>query len=199
MKNLLDEKSENPSDNVFVVHSENIKVVNIKSFLTDIPFGKEEYYNYDLREPKRKIVNPDKIKETRKTVVSTQDWTNIPYYPTTREKRENVAKYLKNMGRSIPEKLMEQIKQDKKDEINEDAYNQPQHKPEQHQPKYHPQHQRPHHYSRQHYSQHQQTQQQPPPPQPPHKYSPQYATYIGAKPRAQPSAKIRLGGAYKFH
>ena len=189
----IDEKSDNPSDNIFVVHNSNIQFINIKTFLTRIPFGAEEYYNYDLREPKRKIVNPDKIKETRKSVVTTQDWTNIPYYPTTREKRENVANYLKNMGRSIPEKLMEQIKQDKKDEINEDSYNQPQHVQQ-----HHPQHQRPQHYPRQHYSQHQQSQQHPPPP-PPHKYSPQYAAYIGAKPRAQPSAKIRLGGAYKFH
>ena len=185
----IDEKSDNPSDNIFVVHNSNIQFINIKTFLTRIPFGAEEYYNYDLREPKRKIVNPDKIKETRKSVVTTQDWTNIPYYPTTREKRENVANYLKNMGRSIPEKLMEQIKQDKKDEINEDSYNQ----------QHHPQVQRPQHYPRQHYSQHQQSQQHPLPPPPPHKYSPQYAAYIGAKPRAQPSAKIRLGGAYKFH
>jgi hypothetical protein len=35
-------------------------------------------------------------------------------------------------------------------------------------------------------------------PQPPHKYSPQYANYIGAPPRAiaSASAKIRLGGVY---
>jgi hypothetical protein len=185
----IDEKSDNPSDNIFVVHNSNIQFINIKTFLTRIPFGAEEYYNYDLREPKRKIVNPDKIKETRKSVVTTQDWTNIPYYPTTREKRENVANYLKNMGRSIPEKLMEQIKQDKKDEINEDSYNQPHSQHSQHS-----QHRYPSQYQKhsQHHPQH-------PPPPPPHKYSPQYAAYIGAKPRAQPSAKIRLGGAYKFH
>lgn len=179
----IDEKSDNPTDNIFVVHNSNIQFINIKTFLTRIPFGDEEYYNYDLREPKRKIVNPDKIKETRKTVVTTQDWTNIPYYPTTRQKRENVANYLKNMGRSIPEKLMEQIKQDKKDEINEDSYNHQQ-RPQQ---RYPSQYQK----QSQHHPQH--------PPPPPHKYSPQYAAYIGANPRAQPSAKIRLGGAYKFH
>jgi hypothetical protein len=39
---------------------------------------------------------------------------------------------------------------------------------------------------------------QPPPPvkQIPHKYSPQYASYVGAKPRAQSSARIGMGGAY---
>ena len=36
----------------------------------------------------------------------------------------------------------------------------------------------------------------PPPPPPPHRYSPQYAAYVGAKPRAQASARIGLGGAY---
>lgn len=188
----IDEKSDNPTDNIFVVHNSNIQFINIKTFLTRVPFGAEEYYNYDLREPKRKIMNPDKIKETRKTVVTTQDWSNIPYYPTTREKRENVANYLKIMGRSIPEKLMEQIKQDKKDEINEDSYNHPPQHSLQHSP--HSQHGYPSQYQKhsQHHPQH-------PPPPPPHKYSPQYAAYIGAKPRAQPSAKIRLGGAYKFH
>jgi hypothetical protein len=35
------------------------------------------------------------------------------------------------------------------------------------------------------------------PPQPLiNKYSPQYAAHIGAKPRAQASARIGLGGAY---
>ena len=36
----------------------------------------------------------------------------------------------------------------------------------------------------------------PHPPPPPHKYSPQYAAYVGARPRAQASARIGLGGAF---
>ena len=105
VKYTIDEKSENPNDNIFTVHNNKIMVVNVTTFLTHIPFGSEEYYNYDLREPKRKIVNPDKIKETRKTVVTTNDWSNIPHYPTTREKRENVVKYLISMGKPVPEDL----------------------------------------------------------------------------------------------
>jgi hypothetical protein len=38
--------------------------------------------------------------------------------------------------------------------------------------------------------QQQQMRQQPPP----HKYSPQYAAYVGAKPRAQASARVGMGG-----
>jgi hypothetical protein len=88
-----------------------------------VPFGSEEYYNYDIREPPRKIVHPDKIRETKKTVVNTTDWTNIPYYPTTREKRINVAKYLSSMGKQIPESLLKQLSEDSRKEIEEDAFN----------------------------------------------------------------------------
>lgn len=211
----IDNKSDNPTDNIFVVNNSNIHFINIKTFLTHIPFGSEEYYNYDLREPKRKIVNPDKIKETKKSVVTTQDWTNIPYYPTTRERRENVAKYLSNMGRAIPPELLNQIKEDKKNEIIEDTYNNFQttnstlNQPSQSsQPIItknilvkHPHHNHKiinHHINHNNYIYNSKNQQQNSNSStvPPNKYSPHYAAYIGSKPRAQTSANIRLGGAY---
>ena len=194
--------SDNPNDNIFVVHNHNIKFINIKTFLTHIPFGSEEYYSYDLREPKRKIVNPDKIRETNKTVVSTTDWSNIPYYPTTREKRENVAKYLIKMGRAVPSELLKQIKEDKNKEIQEDAFNKNIYRDEEDNisiqrpntsniPIYQnfsvPQNNN--HISKIPIHTNNWT-------KPPHKYSPQYASYINAKPRAQASARVRLGGVY---
>jgi len=194
LKYNIDSKSDNPNDNIFTVHNNRIFYINISTFLTHIPFGSEEYYNYDLREPKRKIINPDKIRETRKTVVSTSDWTNIPYYPTTREKRENVAKYLASMGKQIPDSLIRQIEDDKRKEIEQDAFNNfdresnttiendniyNYRQPSQPSQNYRgAQYQIPH------------------PPPPPNKYSPQYAAYIGAQPRAQASARIRLGGVF---
>lgn len=119
----IDDKSDNPNDNIFVVHNSRMFTINIKTFLTHIPFGSEEYYNYDLREPKRAIINPDKMKETKKNVVTTTDWTNIPHYPTSREKRESVAKYLVQMGRQVPPKLLNQIAQDSRNDAAEDVYN----------------------------------------------------------------------------
>lgn len=123
LKYTIDEKSENPNDNIFTVYNEKIKYINIQSFLTYTPFGTEEYYNYDLREPQRKIIHPDKIRETRKTVTTTQDWSNIPYYPTTREKRANVARYLLQMGKTIPPAFLKQLEEDKMNDIKEDAFN----------------------------------------------------------------------------
>jgi hypothetical protein len=168
----IDEKSENPNDNLFVTHNPRIMYINITTFLTYIPFGSEEYYTYDLREPKRKIIHPDKIRETNKSVVTTSDWSNIPYYPTNREKRENLAKYLISMGKQVPQSLIQQIAQDKQNEINEDAFNN------------NIQEQQP------------QKQQQYYRPPPPNKYSPQYANYIGLRPKAQVSARIGMGGAF---
>lgn len=209
LKYTIDDKSDNPNDNIFVVHNENIKTVNIHTFLTHIPFGAEEYYNYDLREPKRKIIHPDKIKETKKSVVTTTDWTNIPHYPTSREKRENVASYLTKMGRQIPPELIKQIQEDKIKEIEEDSFNkftnstngEPDESTELPPEnllgyyKYHQQQNiRPPMY--QNYIHNGHISQIPIHQQQPNKFSPQYASYIGAKPRAQASARVRLGGVF---
>ena len=210
LKYTIDEKSENPNDNIFTVHNNKIMFVNVTTFLTHIQFGSEEYYNYDLREPKRKIVNPDKIKETRKTVVTTNDWSNIPHYPTTREKRENVVKYLMSMGKPVPQDLLRQIASDKQNELQQDSFNNFNKSSEEEVPAppvpptqeqiYRAQVQQ--HIMRQQQQQQQQKQQQQMRQQqqqmrqqqpPPHKYSPQYAAYIGAKPRAQASAKVGMG------
>ena len=172
--------------------------VNVTTFLTHIPFGSEEYYNYDLREPKRKIVNPDKLNETRKTVVTTNDWSNIPHYPTTRERRENVAKYLISMGKQVPQDLLRQIEIDKQKEVEEDSYNNINNSSQEEPPAppapptqeqiYRAQVQQ--HILRQQQQMRQQQMRQQPPP---NKYSPQYAAYVGAKPRAQASAIIGMG------
>jgi hypothetical protein len=208
LKYSIDEKSENPGDNIFTHHNPRIFYINVQTFLTYIPFGSEEYYNYDLREPKRKIVHPDRVKETRKTVVNTQDWSNIPYYPTNREKRINVAKYLASMGKPIPEQLLRQIAEDSRKEVEEDVFNkvspngntnhgqeeeQGEEEEEQEQGEQ-MQRQRQVQYYQQQMQQPRQMHQQPVRMPPPNKFSPLYAQYIGQPPRAQASARVGLGG-----
>ena len=200
----LDSKSENPNDNIFIVNNPRIFYINISTFLTYVPFGSEEYYNYDLREPKRKIIHPDKIRETKKTVVNTTDWSNIPYYPTTLERKENMVKYLISMGKQVPQKLLQEIEIGKRNELENDAYNnfgngngvtqfdQPLQNqvvtPVVQQPVYQQ------FIQNGHISRIPAQMARPPPP--PHKYSQQYAAYVGVKPRAQASARIGLGGAF---
>jgi len=173
----------NPNDNIFTVHNPNIYFINVTSFLTFVRFEGEQYYNYDLREPKRKIVNPDKIRETRQTVVTTDNWSTIPYYPTILERKDNLVKQLIASGKPVPLVLIQEIEQLKQNEINTDVFNknsltentivgQP--------PMIKPPHMirspvQPHNY----------------PPPPPSQYD-----YIAQRPRAQASARIRLGGVF---
>ena len=75
----LDKNSKNSKDNVYVVDNPRMYVVNVTNFLTRVKFEGDDYYKYDLREPSRKIVHPDKIKKMTHTVMPTEeDWRNIP-------------------------------------------------------------------------------------------------------------------------
>jgi len=210
----IDTISTNPNDNIFSFEDPRIFYVNIKTFLTLLRYENDEYFNYDLREPRRKIIHPDKLlKHANKVVTNTDDWSNIPYYPTTKEKREQTAEYLLKSGKQVPISLLEQIKKDKDELIRQDVFNNistnnsvvdygigndnissiPINN---------------HQYSQQiinrnRYSQGNQGNERnqnnafaPPMPRPPPLYSPEYANYIGSRPRAMASARIRLGGVF---
>jgi len=196
----IDSKSDNPNDNIFTVHNSNIFFINIFSFLSYVRFEGDQYYQYDLREPKRKIINPDQLRETKQTVVTTDNWSNIPYYPTTLERNENIVKQLVSMGKPIPNALIKQIEDEKRKEVQNDAFNQfntTKNNIENNQEKHQQQQQE---QQQQSYNQQQQSiynqQQQVMYSKPVHKFSPQYAQYVGQKPRAQASARIRLGGVF---
>jgi hypothetical protein len=141
----ISDKSDNPTDNIYVVNNNKIFYINISTFLTYIPFEDEEHYTYDLRAPKREIINPNKIRSIKKKVVTTQDWTNIPYYPTTSEKRVNLANHLISIGKPVPENLKRQITEDNKKEIAVDSFNNFHISTQNHKEEYYPQ-QRPPNY-----------------------------------------------------
>jgi hypothetical protein len=102
----IDIESKNPQDNVHVLDSELIFIVNIEAFTTLSKFDQDNLYEYDLREPSHKIANPDRA-NTNKSYATTDTWTNIPFYPTTEKRKELVRQYGK----------------DKADEIIEYSYN----------------------------------------------------------------------------
>ena len=205
----IDSISENPNDNIYNFEDPKTFYINIKTFLTHLPYEKDEYFNYDLREPKRKIIHPDRIKQTKQVVGTTDDWSNIPYYPTTKERREQIALYLLKNGKQVPISLLKQIQKDKEDTIKKDVYNKTSSEYDitnstndsiSNIPIVSPTQQR-NSYS---YSENQPNYPKPPnsrnsikPTQPPpHIYSAEYAKYVGAKQRASSNVRIRLGGAY---
>jgi len=169
LKYTIGPASLNPSDNVYSVENHRVFYVNIATFLTETSYESQEYFNYDLREPKRQIIKPNPLATyKRPSDILKEDWTNIPYYPTTKERREFAAKAIAKNGNVIPHHLLKQLKQDTINEVSTDAYN----------------------------KNIVDVQVKQNPVQIKNIYAPEYAASIGHKPKAQTSARIRLGGVY---
>ncbi len=174
----IDNESKNPMDNIHVVENvENMFVVNIATFMTGFKFEHDNYHKYDLREPPRKIIHPDKIR-TQKIDHITDDWTNIPFYPTAEKKKEMVQQYGEKEANEIIDYSYENSSDPTREilptkNVNEltriQQYNEA---------------------MRQMNSNNRII--------PPNinKFSPSYSKIIAAKPRATASANIRLGGVY---
>jgi hypothetical protein len=85
----IDDESAYPEDNEYKTGNARVFFVNTTAFMTAVPYEAEEYYHYDLRDSPKKIVNPDRQNRIpgRETLVTTDQWKNIPYVPTLQEKR----------------------------------------------------------------------------------------------------------------
>lgn len=190
----IQSNSLNANDNLFTVNNPRIFFINATAFQCLVPFSSDHYTNYDLREPQRKVVNPNVVdfqdKNTKKRVNFVEsDWTQIPYYPTKKERREEKAQSLLKQGMAIPHDLAAEMEKDLINEIKGDAYNS--NIDVQIPPvpgiQYKTIHQRAHNQNQQAYKH--QTQASPRNP-----YDPYWNSTV--KPKAQASARIRLGGVY---
>jgi len=83
----IDKESLNTNDNKYVVDNNRISIINILSFLTGIGYEQNAYYEYDLRDPTNKILNPNN-KPTNQRVVKTEDWKNIGYQPKQQQQQQ---------------------------------------------------------------------------------------------------------------
>lgn len=99
--------SDNPNDNLYITSYPNTYMINIQTFMTGIRFEQDNYYPYDLRQPPRKIIHPDKLHKNHNQI--TDDWTHIPYYPTNSEKQQLVKQY----GHKQAEEIIEYEYQNK--------------------------------------------------------------------------------------
>jgi hypothetical protein len=154
--------------------------------MTGTKFEQDNYYKYDLREPSGKIINPEKINTINIDNI-TDDWSNIPFYPTTEKKNEMVQKYGKKNAEKIIQYSYENSTDPTKEIIppstpivsnNSDSQN-----------------------VIQKIQQYNEAMRQINSKQriiPPNinKFSPAYSKIIASKPKASASANIRLGGVY---
>ena len=144
-------------------------IINITDFMTKIKFENEHYHKYDLREPPHKIMNPDNPCKTNTSIdIVGNDWSNIPFYPTAEKKNEMIKQYGKNVAEEIIKYSYENSNDPTKEIIPP----------------------RPHSHSQVNHQLQKYNLNI-------NKFSPNYARSIGVKPKATPSANIRLGGVYR--
>jgi hypothetical protein len=201
----IDSESKNPLDNIHTVISDKIFVINIDTFMTGNRFEHDNYFHYDLREPPRKIIHPDRVKTTKMSN-SIDDWSNIPFYPTAAKKQEMIQEY----GQAKAEEIIEYSFKNSVDPTVAVMPPPPsKQQPSKRQP---PFKQPPSPIQRQiqidpntaslaQIQQYNQLMQQFNSktriiPQNINKFSPAYSRIIAAKPKATASANIRLGGVY---
>lgn len=180
LKYTINEESDNPNDNIHTVTGNNIFFINIKNFLTGTRFEHDNYYNYDLREPPRQIIHPSKIK-TKIVDHITDDWSNIPYYPTMKDKQQMINIYGAEKTEEIIQTNLNNAKQSLKVSFEDGKTQQLLHTQTARQSNLFDvalQKIKSNNSSRI------------------NKYSPEYSRNISQKPRATTSANIRLGGAY---
>jgi hypothetical protein len=80
----IDKESANPADNKYIVADQDrLFYVNVASFMTLVHFESDQYHQYDLREPVRKVSFPDSGKMVNPTtfVNNPSAWKNIPNMP----------------------------------------------------------------------------------------------------------------------
>jgi hypothetical protein len=195
----IDSESKNPLDNIHIINADNIYIINIVTFMTGTRFESDNYFNYDIREPPRKIIHPDKIK-TNKVNFSTDDWSNIPFYPTIERKKEMINQYGKEKAEEIIKYSYENSTDPTQHVLPPEKNITQQHHAQQH-------HAQQHHAQQHHHQQNmlrikeynkmlQQINATQTIPPNINKFSPAYARIIGVKPKATPSANIKLGGVY---
>jgi hypothetical protein len=194
----IDTESKNQLDNIHTVASDKLFIINIKTFMTGTRFEQDNYHRYDLREPPRKIVNPDRIK-TNKINYTTDDWSNIPFYPTAQKKQELINQY----GEKDAEEIIQYSYDNSTDptmavlppQMNQvNQFSQSNQNPYQ----VHQQQTQQQLYEIQKYNELMQQMNSSQRIIPPNvnKFSPAYSRIIASQPKARSSVNIRLGGVY---
>ena len=88
----IDKESANPADNKYIVPDQDrVFYINVSSFMTLVHFESDQYHQYDLREPVRKVSFPDSGKMVNPTtfVNNPSAWKNIPNMPLNQTKQQN--------------------------------------------------------------------------------------------------------------
>ena len=103
----IDKESKNENDNVSNVEMPNLYIVNVTNFLTKYNFENDDYYHYDLREPSRKIIHPDKVKKIDRGLIMVENWKDIPNYEAHTKQNLNIPPAPSQQKRQIAQPIQQ--------------------------------------------------------------------------------------------
>lgn len=119
----IDKTSTYPKDQRYDIQHDRMWFLNVKTFLTLTPFLLQTMETYDLRSQKRPIVNypqPQHLQLQSNLQEQVNDWSNIPYHPTTQEQRIALFQYYQRVGMPVPSQLVQDIQHHKQEEETRD-------------------------------------------------------------------------------
>lgn len=122
IKYTIDSNAESASvlDNIHIFPNEKIYVINIHYFLCNTAFENEKFHEYDLREPHKKLLQTTRVKPNNNFY--TNQWTNIPFYPTAEQKREMIRKFGKDKTEHI---IQQSLQNNQHNQNNQKKYKPP--------------------------------------------------------------------------
>jgi hypothetical protein len=177
LKYSIDVESMNPLDNIHVVDALNMFMINIATFMTGTNVEQDTFHTYDLREPQQHLVRKTNVSGATNVIEASNNWSNIPFYPTKERRNEMVKQY----GQRDAEAIIKHSYLNSTDPTKEVI---------------------PHELTRKTIQRYNESLRNINSasriiPQGINKYSPEYARIMAVKPRSTASANIRLGGVYK--
>jgi len=96
---IISDMSSNKEDNKHMIKNDHILMINIQTFECLSKYETQIFHEYDLREPSKKILHSTRQIEGKS--FNKNNWTNIPFYPTSEVKKEMINKYGKNQTDEI--------------------------------------------------------------------------------------------------
>ena len=189
----VDTESINPLDNIHTVESDKTFIINIQQFMTGTNYETNDFYKYDLRENPNQVMNTPRqnINEIAINKINNNDWTNIPFFPSSEKKNELIRQYGKEHAEQI-------INYSYANSVDPNTPVMPPHLQQRQQQQQQQQNQQQQNLQAQQYNQLMQQFNSKTRiiPQNINKFSSAYSRIIAAKPKANKSANIKMGGIY---
>ena len=117
LKYTISTESSNKEDNTHIIKNDKIQMINIDTFECLNKYETQQFHEYDLREPSKKILQSTRTIDP--SIFNKNNWSHIPFYPTSEVKREMIHKYGKKQTDEIIQHSLQNSNTNSNDKMND--------------------------------------------------------------------------------